>query len=461
MRRLFVAAAVCAAFLLTVGVAAAAPRYAPNTAGLEAHNAVARNHGQRAPVAYEPLARRILSGSGTISLNVYSWNSQPEVGATVDWYVFTDTPDYGTGAGTTDGSGHVDLTGVPAANSDNGEISVALDATDDGAYDLWNMSWGDTGMIGALQAGRLPVTLGRSSQGGWNTWANARVWLWAHQSSGSQVHQAASNIARSGSFADGYVRTIQTGPETLGAGAAYFWDNEGVELAVDGIQVGPGQTATSGPTAYEADAQRLLMRYWGSGKPGSAAWVVMNNYPDGWVNDIAGVADYPATAKQKSFGSFTCDGAEYDSKKITIPSTAAPGYAYWIDASHTSGPLDLWTSFQVCTLKPSRSTASPSTSISLAGVVPIQNHYGSKKGKAKYVTIYKTTSAKLAKLQPTANGGGRTAARWVKVGRDFTDGYGKYKLSTRPGKTTYYCAWYPGDSWYWGAWTSVAKVTVR
>ncbi len=286
------------------------------------------------------------------------------------------------------------------------------------------------------------------------------MWLWAHQSSGSQVHQAASNIARSGSFADGYVRTIQTGPETLGSGAAYFWDNEGVELAVDGIQVAPGQTATSGPTAYEADAQRLLMGYWGSGKPGSAAWVVMDNYPDGWVNDISGVADYPATAKQKYFGSFTCDGAQYDSKKITIPSTAAPGYAYWIDASHTSGPLDLWASFQVCTLKPSKSAVSPSASISLSGVVPIKGHYGSKRGTPKYVTIYKTTSAKTAKAQPAVSGG-KTVKGWSKVGRVRTDGLGKYKLSTRPGKTAWYCVWYAADAWYWGAWTSVAKVTVR
>jgi hypothetical protein len=460
MRRTFVTATLCAAILLLAAASAVAtPRYAARGVKLTAHNVAALNHGRQAPVAYVPLARRILSGTGTISLNVYTWNSLPEAGARADWWVYADT--YVTGHGTTDASGHVDLTRVPAATTDNGEVAVALDSADNGAYDLWNMSWGDTGWSGALQAGRLPVDFVPSGQRGWNTWTGVRTWLWSHQASATEVHQAATNIARAGSSAAGYARTIQTGPETLYGGAAYFWDNEGLEMDVDGIAVGPGQDAAAAPTAYEADAQRLLMGNWGSGKPGSAAWVLMNNYPDAWSTDIYGVADYPSSAKMKSFGNFTNTGAEYDPKRIIIPSTAAPGYAYWIEASHTDGPLDLWTSFQVCTLKPSKSAVSGNSSITFGGVVPIKGHYGSQKGTPKYVTIYKTTSAKVAaKGQPSVSGG-RTVKSWTKVGRVRTDGLGKYKLSTRPGKTTWYCAWYAADSWYWGAWTSVAKVTVR
>jgi hypothetical protein len=459
MRRLFVAAALCAAFLVLAASAVATPRYAPRGTKLAAHNTAALSHDRQAPAAYEPLARRILSGTGTISLNVYSWDSQPEVGATTDWWVVTDR-DYGTGEGTTDPSGHVDMTGVPPATSDNGEITVGLDASDGGAYDLWNLSWSGTGWTGALQAGRLPITLVQSSDRYWNTWQWARVWLWAHKDTGNEVHQAASNIARSGSTTSGYARTIQTGPETLYGGAVYFSDDEGLELSVDGIQVAAGQDATPRQTAYEADAQRLMTGEWGSGKPGGPAFVAMNNYPDGWVNDIYGVADYPSTAKLKSFGQATNTGAEYDFKRITIPATAAPGYAYWIEVSHNSGPLDLWTPYQVCTLKPSKSTVSAGSSITLSGVVPVKGHYGSKKGTPKYVTIYKTTSAKTAKAQPRYVGG-KTVKAWTKVGRTRTDGLGKYKLSTRPGKTTWYCAWYAGDSAYWGAWTSVAKLTVR
>jgi hypothetical protein len=459
MRRVYVAVVVCAAvLLLAAAAAAAAPRYAADGAKLRPHNP-ALSHGQAAPAAYVPLARRIITGTGAINITVYASNGQPEAGATVDWWVFTDT-DYGTGEGTTDSSGHAELPGVPAADSENGEIAVDLASGDDGYYDLWNHSWSATGWTGALQAGNLPVTLVRSADTAWNSWEAARVWLYAHNA-GGELHLAASNIARSGSSASGYARTIQTGPEELHGGAAYFWDNEGLELAVDGIDVGPGQTAAAAPTAYEADAQRLWLGGWGSGKPGSSAWVVMNDYPDGWVNAISGVADYPDTAKPKSFGDFTCTGADYESQRITIPSTAAPGYAYWVEVTHSNGPLDLWTAFQVCTLKSSRARVSRGASVSMSGIVPVKGHYGSKKGTPKYVTLYKTTSAKLARSQPKATGGNRTAAKWIKVGRVRTDGLGKYKLSTRPGKTTWYCAWYAGDAWYYGSWTSVTKVTVR
>ena len=96
-------------------------------------------------------------------------------------------------------------------------------------------------------------------------------------------------------------------------------------------------------------------------------------------------------------------------------------------------------------------------------MVPIKGHYGGKTGTRKYVTVYKTTSSKLAaKGQPPVAGGGSRAAGWTKVGRVRTDGLGRYrKGSIRPGRTTWYAVWYPGDSWYWGAWTSLAKVTVR
>lgn len=460
MRRLSVAVSLCAVILLLVtSVAVAAPRRAATSAGLRPHVA-GLSHGQAAPMGYLPLARRLAgSGAGTISLNVYAWNGIAEAGAATDWYVYTDTG-YTTGGGTTDANGHVEMTGVLAADADNGEITVDLAAGDDGWYDLWNLSWPSTGTDMGLQAGNLPVTLVRSSDGAWNTWTAARVWLWARQAVGTQVHLAASNIARSGDTTNGYARTIQTGPETLGAGATYFWDNEGLEMEVDGIAVGPGQTAVAAPTTYEADAQRLYVGGWGSGKPGSSAWVVMDDFPNGWVNDISGVADYPETASMKSFGSFTCTGADYEAQRVTIPKTAPPGYAYWIEAAHTTGPLDLWTMFQVCTIKPSKAAVRANTSISLSGIVPVAGHYGGKTGTPKYVTLYKTTSAKVAKSQPKY-AGGKTVKGWTKVKRMRADGLGKYKTSARPAKTTWYCVWYPGDDWYWGAWTSVAKVTVR
>ena len=468
MRRLFAAAIVCAAVLLIAAPAASAltaPLHRAAAPAPPKHNVVARSQTHRAPTAFVPLARRIPSGSGTISLDVYSFLGQPEAGAEAAWWVFTDT-DYGTGSGTTDVNGHVDMTGVPAATSANGEIAVFLDPAvnpDNGAYDLMNVGWSDAGWSGGLQPGRLPVTIVRSGQTGWNTWAAARVWLWA-ENAGGETHLARSDIARAGTTTNGYARTITTGPETLSDGALYFWDDQGIELPVDGTAVSSGQEAGPAPTVYQSQAQRVWMDYWGSGKPGTRTWLALNNYPNGWLNRIGGAADWPSTARPRDFGTFTTTGRPSDDwKRITIPSTAAPGYAYWVWASHDGGPLSLTTRFQVCTLKPSRTAVSKGTAIALSGVVPIKGHYGSKKGTPKYVTIYRTTSSTLAaKGQPAASGGSLRAAGWTRVGKVRTDGLGKYrKGSIRPARTTWYAAWYPGDSWYWGAWTSLAKVTVR
>jgi hypothetical protein len=422
----------------------------------------AKRSVDRAPLRYEPLARRILSGTGIISLNVYNYSGQPEVNAEADWWVFEEL-DYGTGYAFTDSNGHVDLTGVPAAASANGEVAVYLDNTTDyGMYDLYNMSWGATGLIAGLQPGRLPFTLVHDTSIGWEDWSAARVRLWA-QNAGGELHMARTDIPKTGATTTGFASTISTGPESLVGGSVYFWDDEGMEIPVNGITVSSGSQASPGQIVHQSDAQRVWMDYWGSGKPGTSTWLILNNYPTGWVNQVYGVADYPSSARVKAFGNYTSTGEEYQGKRVVIPSTAAPGYRYWVWAEHDEGPLSLQTWFQTCTLKPSRATVSRGTAIALSGVVPIKGHYGSKKGTPKYVHIYKTTSSKLAaKGQPPVVGGSTREAGWTKVGKVRTDGLGKYrKGSIRPARTTWYVAWYPGDSWYWGAWTSVTKVTVR
>jgi len=461
MRRLFVAVAVCAAVLLCAAPAAlalTAPLHPVGHTRAGAQVPYAKASVDRTPVGFAPLARRILSGTGVISLNVYTFDGQPEIGATAAWLVSTDT-DYGTGDAVTNASGHVDLTGVPAATADNGEVAVSVNNAENTVYDLSGMSWNDAGWSGGLQPGHLPVTVVQSSDKNWNFWKSARVRLWSVQ--GAETHLARTDITKTTATTYGTARTITTGPEQLSAGSIYFWSEEGMELSVSGTAVSSGTNASPGVTAREADAQRLWMDYWGSGKPGTATWLVLNNYPDGWVNDVYGVADYPSSAKVKSFGSFTSTGAPYDGKRMTIPSSVAPGYAYYVWASHDSGPLSLQTWFQTCTLKPSKATVSRGASITLSGIVPVKGHYGSKKGTPKYVTIYKTTSAKAAKAQPAVSGG-KTVKGWTKVGKVRTDGLGKYrKGSIRPSGTTWYCVWYAGDTQYWGAWTSVAKVTAR
>ncbi len=466
MRRLFAAAIVCAAVLLIAAPAASAltaPLHRAAAPAPPKHNAAARSQTHRAPTAFVPLARRIPSGSGTISLNVYSFLGQPEAGAEAAWWVFTDT-DYGTGSGTTDANGHVDMTGVPAATNANGEIAVFLDPAvnpDNGAYDLMNVGWSDAGWSGGLQPGRLPVTIVRSGQTGWNTWAAARVWLWA-ENAGGETHLARSDIARAGTTTNSYARTITTGPETLSDGALYFWDDQGIELPVDGTAVSSGQEAGPGPTVYQSQAQRVWMDYWGSGKPGTRTWLALNNYPNGWFNHIAGVADYPRTARVKDFGTFTTTGRTNDDwKRITIPSTAAPGYAYWVWVSHDDGPLSLQTWFQTCTLKPSKAAVYRGASDRSQRHRPDQGTLREHEGNAE-VRHHLQDDVSNHGPGPAGEDRGTTVRGWTKVGKVRTDGLGKYrKGSVRVARTTWYSAWYPGDSWYRGAWTSVAKVTAR
>ena len=270
MRRLFVAATLCAAILLCgapVALALTAPLHPVGHTRADAHVPYATRSADRAPLRYSPLARRILSGTGTISLNVYSYAGLAEVNAEADWWVSTDT-DYGFGYAFTDASGHVDLTDVPEATSSNGEVAVYLDNTTDyGMYDLYNMNWPATGFIGGLQPGRLPFTLVRDANG-WDQWPAARVRLWA-QNAGGEVHLARTDIPQTGATTSGYAHTISTGPESLVAGTVYFWDDEGMELPVSGIPVSSGAQASPTQTVDQADAQRLWMDYWGSGKPGT------------------------------------------------------------------------------------------------------------------------------------------------------------------------------------------------
>lgn len=455
MKHPFVLFAACVAALALPAAAAAAPTPAPLHAQVsrDAPATVGANAGDRAPLLYVPLAR-MLTGTGTISLNVYQFNGTAEANAEAHWWVVEDT-DSGTGYATTDASGHVDLTGVPAASSSNGEIAIWLDNADDGLYDLWNMSWPASGTSGGLQPGRLSVTMTKSSDVNWNYWDEARVRLFT--SDGNGIHLARTDITRTGATTTGYARTITTGSETLSGGSIYFWDNEGMELSVSGTAVSSGTTASTSVNVREGKAQRIWTNGWGSGKPGSRTWLVMNNFPAGWTNSIGGIADWPDSATEKSFGTSTSAGDTYTVKSITIPSTVAPGYAYWLWADHTTGSLSLSTWFQTCTLNASKTTISRGGSIKLSGVIPTKGHLGSQRGISKRVIIYKTTKSTG---QPTSWAPKSTI--WTKVATVTANGLGRFTSGyPRPSRTTRYVVRYPGDAWYWGAFTSVRKVTVR
>lgn len=460
MKRLFILPALLAAALLLPAAAMAtslAPLHAPGHARATSHVARSAGRSDLAPLRYVPLART-LSGTGTISLNVYQLDGSAEVNAEVDWAVF-ESADMGYGYGNTDASGHIDLTGVPAASSDNGEVAVLLDNPDNGVYDLWNMSWDASGWSGGLQPGQLPMTITRSSDPYWNYWSSARENLYSHMS--TEEHMARTDITRTGDVTNGNARTIGTGPETLDEGTLYFSVDEGMELPVGGTAISPGGTASPTLDVHEADAQRIWMNRWGSGKPGTKTKLFLNNFPAGWVNDLGGVADWPNSARPKSLGTKTSAGGEYETKNVTTPAGAAPGYRYWIWADHSNGSsqaLYLQTWFQTCTLKASKATISRGGAIKLSGVIPTKGHRGSTRGISKNVIIYKTT--KTISSQPSSWVPKRTI--WTKVATVRANGLGKFtSRSLKPTRTTRYVVRYPDDAWYWGAFTSLCKVTVR
>ena len=217
---------------------------------------------------------------------------------------------------------------------------------------------------------------------------------------------------------------------------------------------------TAGATidAHEADAHGVWINGWASGKPGTTTWLGFERYPGGWINRVHGQASWPGSATTKSFGSVTMTGAKVPQvKKVTIPSTVKPGYAYNFTVAHTDGPLELTTWFQTCSLAPSKTTISRGGAVRLSGVIPTQGHFGSTPGKAKSVVIYKrTTSAGQPRSWDATRSG------WTKVGVAKADGYGKYRSALlHPSRSTWYVVRYPGDDQYWRAFTSVRKVTVR
>ena len=450
MKRLLVCSAIVAAALLLPAAASALTgplhaRPASQAAGPATVLTAPREAPERDPML------GVITGAATVRCNVYTYYGEPET-ADLFAYVWGDT-DYGYAEAGTVG-GVATLTGLPVADADNGEI-VVVPTSGTVLYDLWGLSWPADGTEMGLQPGRVPVSISRSADPYYNTWPSAWVELAAVETNG--VHFAGTDIAQAGATTSGHAATITLGPETLDWGAIYYWANEGAELSVDGMGVSSGATYPGTIAAREADAHAVWLPGWASGKPGTVTQLWFERFPEGWTNAIRAQASFPAGAPVKSFGSFTTSGAEYQSRKLTIPSTVKPGYAYSFDVAHAGGPLVLSTWFQTCSLAATKTTISRGGAVRLSGVIPTQGHEGAAPGKSKTLVLYKRTKTAGQPRYWDA-----TRSGWTRVGTLKADGFGKYRTSLlRPQRTTWYVVRYPGDDWYWGAFTSVRKVTVR
>jgi hypothetical protein len=275
---------------------------------------------------------------------------------------------------------------------------------------------------------------------------------------------ATTVVPRDGSQTNASPYTIPLVTEDLTWICINWWSDEGTEVDLRSThrKTAPGTTRTTTDTYWEGGVS-ISLPGWASGKPGTRTQLVMESFPLGWTHSIGAVADHPATAKPKSYGDLPADGMSCQTMDLTIPATMAPGYAYWVWSDHVEGPLSLVTAFQTCTLTPSKARVVRGRPVTLSGVVPIKGHYGAKKGTPKYVTIYRTTSARLVRAgQPSRPGGSPHVDGWMRVGQVRTDRLGRFvKTGVAPTQTTHYVAWYPGDGQYWGAWTSLTKVTVK
>jgi len=208
----------------------------------------------------------------------------------------------------------------------------------------------------------------------------------------------------------------------------------------------------------QADAQRFMIKspYWASGKPGTRVKLLLQQFRKGFTSAFTGYSGFPEGAPIRPLAGYTSKGARNENKSVTVPTTAKPGYWYLLGVQNENGPLYLEAPFQVCTLKAGRNAIRRGGSVRLTCVVPTQGHKGITAGKRMPIAVYQRTTAAG---QPTA--WDATKRGWKRIGIFRTDGFGRYTTGAlRPSRTTWYVIQYAGDDWYWGAYTSVVKVTV-
>ena len=412
-----------------------------------------------AAAAYTPrhapgrfMALRADTGPCAVTGYVLDLAGKPLAGAEVDLWIDGDAGDQFVDWIYADATGWFTFAGVPATT--NGELDVWPGTSTDTGF----FSTGNTFVAGSNDFTVRPSLTGAELQEGtddsWLGWDSYRLYTLG---SGGGGISTINGVPGDEGYVDG--SGFVMAPDYDYA-VAYPWANQGIEWFGSSPPVTPG--ASDGHVmVFDQDNGRsewIYTPYRASGKPGTKVALVLENWPVDYQISLYGVSQAPA-AKQKDFGSVTSDGSEYGLVHLTVPSTAAPGYDYELHAwrSDTTIPqsrLDLTTYFQVATLKASRSTVKHGGSVRLSGIVPTQGHAGSKAGKSKSVILYqRTTSAG----QPTT-----TLKGWHKVATLKANGLGKYASRLlHPKRTTWYVVHYPGDQWYWGAYTSVIKVAVK
>ena len=388
------------------------------------------------------IAVRAATGPCTVTGHAYDFAGNPLTGVEVDlWY--SDTGGFWVD---TDATGMFTFTNVPAAAS--GELDVWPDSSGTTVFSSINDTFTAAGPNDfTLRPGMTGAEVLKTSDTEWNGFTKFRLDTWGSAGGGSTIVPGDSGF--------GYVMA----PDYYYA-VAYPWDNQGIEWSTaSALPVTPG--ASDGLTMVfdQANGRGAWVGapYWASGKPGSKATVVLENWPAGYHAGLYGISESPS-GKDKVLHTPSLLSGSHKLRKVsvTIPSTATPGYDYDIHVARTDAGsgLDITAYFQVASLKASRASIRRGGAVRLSGVVPTQGHMGSTVGKSKSVILFQRTKAAG---QPAASLKG-----WHKLATLKASGLGKFASRLlHPKRTTWYVVHYPGDTWYWGAYTSVIKVAVK
>jgi len=390
------------------------------------------------------------AGTCTVTGTVLGYGGGPVANADVQWAYYDASDTYVRGTWTlTDASGRFSFSDVAVTN--RGRLSAWFD-NDDTLLRRYGLSFAPGANDYVLRPGALSVQATRSTDPDWNYWETMEVELYG------SAGVAMSNIASSAGQANAMAPDADYG-------VVYFWKNEAVEWrSASSIPIVAGALSTGTVAVNEADALQVWVSrpYWASGKPGATVSYDLTNWPAGYKATFAGYDQDPDQGISVQYpGDWTSTGSAA-TISFKVPSTATPGYLFDIEATRSDSlwsftDLYIYDSYQVCTLKASKSSVRKGASITVSGVIPTQDHWGTEAGISKTVTLYshEGSAAVPTKWDPKSQG-------WQKVSSIKADGFGRYKSKTfRPNRTLTLVVRYPGDDYYWDAYTSTQKITVK
>ena len=302
-----------------------------------------------------------LTGTGVLSVTVQDSHGAAQSGVDVGWLVWGSgvTPiatgvDQKTGA-----TGDVQFRNVPAS-SGNGEIWASGPSC---FYDIVSMDWPDAATTAyTFEPARQAVSFTRQSG---SPWEDVYMDVATRDGSGDKLSETV--ISGTTATVSGTANVL---PGAMTGAAAYFYSDEGAEMATTGMTAVAGADTSATLSCNETtDAQYADFTDWSSGKPGGKDTLYLA-FPQGWTNDLTGF-DRDTGRPSSLDSTWTSTSSSSPGKKvITVPTSIKPGHTYVVDVQHQNGLLDLRAAYQVCTLNASSASIRKGQSVRLSGVVP-------------------------------------------------------------------------------------------